>query len=192
MQKVSRVVLGLMIFFFGTTNGVFLRAATEVQATVAAVQDLPPSPLEAFATRATANVIWTKPIGRIDSDDARATVTALTVEDAGAQPSVRRGVRINLKHLVTTPHCDWKYTAWRVMCERPNAAVYIEAERLVKVRDSLDRHNVAELRPREFISLFNSTSKSGMILCGYQFTGHEPRELAKLLTNAITELNNAR
>ena len=153
---------------------------------------LQPTPLEAFAGRPTANVTWLKTIGNLESQESRATVTALVVEDKTSEPSVMRGIRIDLAHIGATPSCDWKYWAWRIMCQRANAAVYVEEGRLERVRNGIER-GAAELRPMEFISQYatstqgRATSK-GLIVCGYQFSDRQPEELAEMLTRAITEL----
>ena len=52
--------------------------------------------LEAFAGQPTANVTWSKEVGRIDSAEARAVVTALVVEDEVQPPHRMGGIRIDL------------------------------------------------------------------------------------------------
>ena len=51
---------------------------------------------ERFAETSTARVIWSEEAGRIDTDRARAVVTALTVEVTGKRNRRMRGVRIDL------------------------------------------------------------------------------------------------
>lgn len=159
-----------------------------------ATPTLQPSPLEAFAGRPTARVKWSKEIGRLESQESRATITALVVEDTTSEPKVMRGVRIDLTHVGATPSCDWKYTAWTIMCKRVNAAVYIEESRMESVRNGVKR-GAAELRPMEFISMYNMTSmgvaQSGLIVCGYQFSSRRPDDLAELFASAIGELKAA-
>jgi hypothetical protein len=59
-------------------------------------QSLQPTPLEAFAGLSATHVAWSKDVGRIESAEARAVITALVLEDT-AQPADRmRGVRIEL------------------------------------------------------------------------------------------------
>lgn len=145
-------------------------------------KELSSSPLEAFAARSTAKVVWSKTIGRLESPESVAILTALTVHDTTGSPSLIRGLRIDLAHSVYV-ECDWKYSAWKIMCERTDAAVYVEEGRLEEVRNSLGR-GAAELRPMEFIS----ASTSGLIVCGYQFSDRQPIELAALFTRAIAEL----
>ena len=51
---------------------------------------------ERFAERSTARVAWSNEIGRIETDRARAVVTALIVEDAAEVAQPMRGIRIDL------------------------------------------------------------------------------------------------
>ena len=85
------------------------------------------------------------------------------------------------------------------MCERPNAAVYVEEAQLQEVRKGQERGG-AELRPMEFISQYEKSVNSGagmillekgLIVCGYQFSDREPKDLAALLTKGIEELKAA-
>ena len=152
---------------------------------------LQPTRLEAFAERPSAKITWSKVIGRLESQESRATITALIVEDRTSKPSVMRGIRVDLAHIGATPSCDWKYTSWRIMCERANAAIYVEERRLEAVRNGIKR-GAAQLRPMEFISRYGTNcpgrASTGLIVCGYQFSDRKPRELAELLTRAIVEL----
>ena len=170
----------------------FLSVNSSGIAQVNSTPSLQPTPLEAFAGRPTAHVTWSKVIGNFESQESRATVTALVVEDNTSEPSVMRGIRIDLAHIRETPSCDWKYWAWRIMCQRANAAVYVEEGRLEGVRKGIER-GAAELRPMEFISQYRTnaqgrTTSKGLIVCGYQFSHREPEELAEMLSRAITEL----
>ena len=152
---------------------------------------LQPTPLEAFAGRPTARIKWSKVIGHLESQESRATVTAIIVEDKTSEPSLMRGIQVDLAHIGATPSCDWKYWAWRIMCRRANAAVYIEEGRLDRVRNGIKR-GAAELRPMEFISRYRTNASgqasTGLILCGYQFSDRQPGELAELFTRAMAEL----
>jgi hypothetical protein len=57
---------------------------------------LQPTPLEAFARLPATHVDWSREVGRIDSTEARAIITALILADT-AQPSDQmRGIRIDL------------------------------------------------------------------------------------------------
>jgi len=163
-------------------------------AQVSPAPPLQPTPLEAFAGRPTAQVTWSKVIGRLESQESRATITALIVEDEAGGPSVMRGIRVDLAHVGRAPSCEWKYTAWRAMCQRADAAVYIEEGRLAAVRDGL-RRGAAQLRPMEFISQYRvnagGRASAGLIICGYQFSGRGRGDLVELFTQAMSELKTA-
>ena len=51
---------------------------------------------EHFADRPTTRVAWSKEIGRIETDQARAVITVLIVEDAADRAERMRGIRIDL------------------------------------------------------------------------------------------------
>ncbi|HXG66988.1 MAG TPA: hypothetical protein VNO70_17935 [Blastocatellia bacterium] len=52
---------------------------------------LQPTKLEAFTGRPTAQVTWSKEVGRIESPEASVVVTALVVEDPARPPYRMRG-----------------------------------------------------------------------------------------------------
>src|SRR5439155_8074645 len=138
MRKISKLI-GSVAVCLGAraVTGVAPVAAPGEQQQGAPPTDLSRSPLEAFAARSTAKTVWSKMIGRLESREARATITALILEDTTDTASVMRGLRIDLAHTVANPSCDWKYWAWRIMCQRANAAVYVEEGRLDAVRNGL-------------------------------------------------------
>lgn len=154
--------------------------------------DLPQSPLEAFAARPNIEVVWSKVIGNLESEKARATVTALILEDTTSITSVMRGVRVDLAHTIANPSCDHKYVAWRLMCKRINAAIYIEDGQLERMSKSIAPYGAAHLRPCDQISYYKMEApgvvKTGLIVCGYEFADRQPGELAELLNRAIKEL----
>jgi hypothetical protein len=55
-----------------------------------------PTPLEAFARQPATYISWSKEVGRFDSSEAHAVVTALVLEDKAQRPHQMRGVRIDL------------------------------------------------------------------------------------------------
>src|SRR5215470_1569595 len=187
MRKISNLVcwIALCLIVCAVSGGVRLAAQPE---------DLPKSPLEAFATGSTAKVIWSKMIGHFESQESRATITALIVEDTTRKPSIMRGLRMDLAHIGATPSCDHKYTAWTIMCKRVNAAIYVEEGRLERVRNGIKR-GAAELRPMEFISQYSTNApgraSTGLIVCGYQFSDRKPGDLAELFTRARCTICNS-
>jgi len=127
----------------------------------------------------------------MEGKEARATMTALIVEDTTQAPSRMRGVRIDLEHLVSSPNCDLIYPAWAIMCRRAHAAVYIEDGRLEEVSTWILR-GAAQLRPREYISEYHrGDAETGLIICGYTLSNHQPVELADLIDTAIDKLRSA-
>ncbi len=99
-------------------------------------KDLPPSPLEAFAARQTTKVVWSTTVGHLDSSYSQAILEVIILENRAIK-STMRGLRIKLAHTGPARFCDWKYSAWQLMRERPNAAVYIEESRMQTVRNQL-------------------------------------------------------
>jgi hypothetical protein len=191
-MKVSRLVCSVAVCLAGCALSIVVPVAAQENPQQAVAKDLPPSPLEAFAARATAKVVWSKTIGHLESREAHATLTVVIIEDQSTAVNVMRGLRIDLAHTGADPACDWKYLAWRIMCERPNAAVYVEEGRLEEVRNAIAQ-GAAELRPFEFISKYGKQDASrvwstGLIVCGYTFSDRQPSELAELFTRAIAEL----
>ena len=169
-------------------------ATAHAQWPPAAQFELQPSPLEAFAARPAASVAWSKAIGEIEGKYDRATFTALSIADKTGGIRMR-GVHIDLAHKVPVEVCDYKYTAWNIMCRRSNAAVYIEEDRLEEVRAGVAR-GAAGLRPWEFISSYTGQDiqgqpTMGITLCGYEFPGLQRRELAALFAQAIEDLKAA-
>jgi hypothetical protein len=57
---------------------------------------LQPTPLEAFAQLPATHIAWSSEVGRIDSSEAHAIVTALILEDTAQPPDRMRGVRVHL------------------------------------------------------------------------------------------------
>jgi hypothetical protein len=57
---------------------------------------LQPTPLEAFASLPATHVAWSREVGRLDSTEAHAIVTALTLEDTAQPPDRMSGVRLDL------------------------------------------------------------------------------------------------
>jgi len=80
------------------------------------------------------------------------------------------------------------------MCQRANAAVYIEEGRLEEILNGIKR-GAATLRPMEIIGQYWTTkplqASTGLIVCGYQFSDRQPGELAELFTRAIADLKTA-
>jgi hypothetical protein len=168
---------------------IVLMLATQQQ--TVPMDNLPQSPLEAFAARSTTEVVWSKEIGQLESQKARTRVTALILQDTTSTPSVMRGIRIDLVHTIANPSCDWKYVAWTIMCKHPNASIYIEDVQLEAVSKSLEG-GAAQVWPCDQISQYKMVApdrvETGLIVCGYEFAGSQPGDLAELFRRAFKEL----
>jgi hypothetical protein len=62
---------------------------------------LQPTPLEWFARQPATHVAWSDEVGRLDSADAHAVVTAIVLEDTAQPPDRLRGIRIVLANKST-------------------------------------------------------------------------------------------
>jgi hypothetical protein len=57
---------------------------------------LQPTPLEWFAHEPATHIAWSDEVGRLDSTDAHAVVTAVILEDTAQIPNRLRGIRLDL------------------------------------------------------------------------------------------------
>ena len=189
MRNVWTLVLLVGLCAGGAFTGAAGRGAAALQA-----GQLMPTPLEAFSARPGAKVVWSRTIGQIEGPAARATVVAIAIEDLSSAPPVVRGLRLDLAHLVPNPNCDLLYQDWAVLCARPNAAVYLAAERLEQVRARWAERGTVEVHPGNGgMTTYRSGSQpgSGLIICGYTLEGRQPDELTALLTQGISALHDA-
>lgn len=177
----------------------FLLSPGAVQVATTALQ---PTKLEAFARRPTAQLKWSKEVGRIDEGKTHAVVTALIIEDATQSPYRMRGIRIDLNN---ENAIDQVYLDVTALVAVRNALVEIESgvESFRKEISSTPNryHGAAEFwRPYQRIHTLNAAyyirpDSSGLSLSAYEddqefrFPGHRPLELANLISQAIRELN---
>lgn len=92
---------------------------------------LQPTPLEAFVRQPSARLAWSTEVGRIDTRQAHATVTAVIVEDTAQPPDRMRGIRIELSD------------------KDRNDEVYLGEETLVAYRNALDEISREAARERD-------------------------------------------
>jgi hypothetical protein len=62
---------------------------------------LQPTPLEWFARQSATHVAWSNEVGRLESTDAHAVVTAIVLEDTAQPPDRLHGIRIDLANQST-------------------------------------------------------------------------------------------
>ena len=146
------------------------------------------------------HIAWSREIGRIDSSDAHAVLTALILEDTARPPDRMRGVRIDLQN------------------HRFKDQVYLGEETLATYRDALDE--ISRLAKREGKQLqsgqtayygagvfccqvprvhalgaadYTAPNSSGLSLSAYKgeefrFPGQEAAQLSRQFAEAIEEL----
>jgi hypothetical protein len=190
MRNVWTLVSLVGLCVGGAFPGAVARGAAAPQ-----VGELTPTLLEAFAARPGAKVVWSRTIGHIEGPAARATVVAIAIEDLSSTPPVVRGLRLDLAHLEANPDCNLRFRDWAVLCARPNAAVYLEADRLERVRTLWVERGAVEVHPGNG-GLTNyrrggTQPATGLIICGYTLEGRQPEELTALLTQGLSALKDA-
>jgi hypothetical protein len=153
---------------------------------------LPPTPLEVLAAQPDAKTKWSKWIGRLDGRTAYATVSAVVIDSARSTPRVLRGVRIDLRHEGLRPSCNLSHVEWAVMCDREQAAAFIEEDRLASFIAAIPRQGAA-LHPGypSGVVSFSSVLGPGVIIGGYKLYGRTLGELAALVDAASRELKAA-
>ena len=95
-MKVSKLVCSVAVCLAGCALSIVVPVAAQENRQQAEAKDLPPSPLEAFAARSTAKVVWSKTIGHLESREAHATLTVVIIEDQSSAVSVMADTLINI------------------------------------------------------------------------------------------------
>lgn len=149
---------------------------------------IPPAPeptgLEAFAYRPTAIVTWASPVGRLESDEARAIVTAFALEDRESAETAR-GLRIDLVHLHPPDSCSLIFLAQSRLCASANAAIYFGEEDLQRVRDGVAHGNFDNLIVSYFVTR-QRMRRVGLLVGGYDFIDHDRSDLVTLIERGMT------
>lgn len=135
-------------------------------------------------------VVWASPIGRLESPDSRAVVTAVALEDRATE-EITRGVRIDLIHRQPNPDCNLRFAAHARLCAEEGAAIFIDENELMRVRDDVDRGNAAGNLIYSWRSGVGNALTSGLTIGGYTFAGSERTELATIIERGIDELASA-
>jgi len=154
---------------------------------------LEPTPLEALATAPDAMTTWSQFLGKLDGGNNFALMTAIAVQSTTAPDTKLRGVGIELRHDGPARDCWLKHVEWTVMCEREQAAVFIEEDRLDAVLAAIRRGN-AEAHPGHGsgITTFGSSNgRWGVLFCGYELQGRSLDEVAAMLDAAALALKAA-
>lgn len=169
---------------------------------------LQPTPLEAFASLPATRVAWSKEIGRLDSREAHAVVTALILEDTARPPDRMRGIRIDLSDLTSK---DEVYLGEETLGAYKNALDEITQSTSVsrnKERDNAARGGTDYLGARLFwygdnrprVHALNAANyiapdSEGLTLSafkdrGFRFPDQDALQFSAIILRAIDQLKN--
>ena len=166
-----------------------------------------PSPMEAFAKQSATRVAWSNEIGRLEYEETRVLITALTLEDNGSPSKRIRGVRLDLANPKATDEIYLDEEA----INRTIKALGESSEGMAraKARNLTARH--ACFGAAAFWPLYNwpwnkyhelnanyciSPDGTELVLSGrhepgsYHFLNAAPEDLAKLLQTALDQLKS--
>jgi hypothetical protein len=161
-------------------------------------RELAPTPLEAFAGKPGAIVVWSRAVGHLEGPAARATAVAIAIEDV--TNTVMRGLRLDLTHLRANPDCNQRFLDWAILCARPDAAIYLDEAHVGRVRARLMEIGAATVHPESGsihggITTYRTSSSGsgsfGLIITGYTLAGRRAEELVDLLARGIEALKEA-
>ena len=154
---------------------------------------LKPTPLEALAAESGSRTTWSKYVGRLDGQVASAIVSAVTIESRILPAGKIRGVRIDLRHEGVRPDCRLKYVEWSILCDREQAAVYIEETRLPAFRTAVasGKAEVHEGHPYGVTYISSGGYGNGILIGGYCLYGPQLSDLVALLDAADAQLRSA-
>ena len=161
---------------------------------------LQPTRLEALAGQPTAKVTWSNEVGRIDSAEAHAVVTALVVEDQVQPPHRMGGIRIDLAAQTATDQIyldDASLEAIKKSLDE--IASYVESFRNAQEKASLSYLGSCELRQLSptvhtlSAAFYIAPDSSGLSLSAFKgqefrFPDRSPSQLASVIASAVSQL----
>ena len=171
---------------------------------------LQPTPLEAFAHMPATHIAWSKEVGRIDSREAHAVVTALILEDTAQPPDRMRGIRI---HLSAKDFEDTVYLGEETLGAYKKALDEIATEAAQErskgtTRDNLTRQGTSYVGTDVFwyatkaprvhslnAAYYFAADSSGLYLSafqpkGFRFPDEDPSKLSLAICRAMEQLRN--
>ena len=159
-------------------------------------RERPPSAFETFALNESAFVSWAAPIGRLETAESRAIVTAVVYEERHTLQRMR-GLRIDLVHLQPPETCNLTHGA--DLCAMPNAAIYLDEESLPAVRTAITRNYDNGVARGNYDNLIGSwwsrrppgIEITGVTIGGHRFTGRNLNEVDALIERGIAALKAA-
>jgi hypothetical protein len=170
---------------------------------------LQPTPLEAFARMPATHVAWSKEVGRIETDESRAIVTALILEDTAQPPDRMRGIRIELSSGDSKDEIFLGEETLRIYKEALDqiATEAIRQRNAGNARENLTPDGTAYVGAEVFWYGYKTASvhalnaahyfapnSSGLYLSafkdvGFKFPNQDASQLSVVLERAIKELN---
>lgn len=188
IQNVCRLISFVVLM---VTGALVMDIVANRSPVAAQTGELAPTPLEAFAAKPGATMVWSRTIGQLDSSASRATVTAVAYDDPTSTPRLMRGLRIGLVHLQPNPNCNLRFRSHAILCARPNAAVFFDENSLERVRAGIQRGNAEHNLIISFRKEWSGNQAVGLIIGGYTFDHRQPADLIALVERGMSELKNA-
>jgi hypothetical protein len=188
-------------------------AMVSIVAGLSAQTARPRSPLEDYAAAPGTRVAWSAEAGRVDTPEARLTISAVVLANDSLTPGRMRGVRVDLQRLTENMPDPFG----RTWAAAPNDTIYIEDDWIARVRDAMREIEdtmgrqppVATSRgligAREFWGLYTDVYASdparrfnaahyvwngtaGVTVSGFWFQDRSPADIEVLLTSALAAL----
>jgi hypothetical protein len=171
---------------------------------------LQPTPLEAFAGLPATLVAWSKEVGRIESGEAQAVITAVILEDTAQPPDRMRGIRINL---FSRESKDQIFLGEETLSIYKNALDVIEREATREQNDGTARESVtpdgtsfvgaglfwyADKKPQVHAlnaAYYFGPGSSGLYISafkgdGFRFPNQQASQLSQAIGRAMNELRS--
>ena len=161
---------------------------------------LQPTGLEALAGQPTAKVTWSNEVGRIDSAEAHAVVTALVIEDQVQPPHRMSGIRIELATQTATDQIYLDNVSMEAFKkDLDEIASYGEYFRNKHVKGSLGYLGSCRLRQSSptvhtlSATFYVAPDSSGLSLSAFKgqefrFPERSPSQLASVIASAESQL----
>ena len=174
------------------------------------ISSLQPTPMEAFAGQSATHVAWSKEVGRIESSESQAVITALILQDTARPPDRMRGIRIDLSSRESK---DQIYLGEETLALYKNALDVIERDSTRKRNDGTARDRLtpdgtafvgaelfwyADKRPQVHAlnaAYYFAPDSSGLYISGckgdgFRFPDQQASQLSQAIGRAMNELGS--
>jgi hypothetical protein len=180
------------------------------QAQTKPAPSLQPTPLEAFARQPATHIVWSKEVGRIESSEAQAVITALIFEDTAQPPDRMRGIRIDLASRESE---DQVFLGEETLSVYKNALDVIERDAMRERNEGTAREHLtpggisfggaevfwyADKKPQVHAlnaAYYFAPDSSGLFVSafkgdGFRFPDQQPSQLSQAIARAMDKLRN--